>query len=96
MVRVLGQVEVIDRNGLPVAFDRGKALELVAWLSMHRDRPTRAGARTALWDSRCATRRSPTWSAMRAGPWLVPSPPSPGEEWIERTLTESAATAPDW
>ena len=44
MVRVLGQVDVVDRDGTAVAFERGKALELVVWLSQHRERPTRQAA----------------------------------------------------
>ncbi|HRE00524.1 MAG TPA: hypothetical protein PLV68_04445 [Ilumatobacteraceae bacterium] len=51
MVRVLaGNVDVVDRGGRAVAFERAKALELVVWLSQHRERSTRSGARTALWD----------------------------------------------
>ena len=51
MVRVLGQVDVIDRRGRTAQFERSKALELVAWLSQHRERSTRGAARTALWES---------------------------------------------
>jgi len=88
MVRVLGQLEVVDRELRPVSFERGKALELVAWLSQHRERPTRAAARTALWDLdvRDATFANVVSDARRATARAV-SPPA-GEEWIERTLTE--------
>ena len=88
VVRVLGQVDVTDRDGRSVAFDRGKALELAAWLSMHRERPTRASARTALWDQqvRDATFANVVSDARRAMGRAV-TPPT-GEEWIERTLTE--------
>jgi hypothetical protein len=88
VVRVLGQVDVTDREGHAVAFDRGKALELAAWLSLHRERPTRAAARTALWDMqvRDATFANVVSDARRAMARTV-SPPRL-EEWIERTLTE--------
>ena len=44
MVRLLGPVEVVDRRGAPALFERSKALELIAWLALHRGRATRAGA----------------------------------------------------
>ena len=50
MVRLIGPVEVVDAAGGTAAFERSKALELIAWLALHRDRSTRAGARTALWE----------------------------------------------
>ena len=50
MVRLLGPVDVIDPPERPARFERSKTLELIAWLTLHRDRSTRAGARTALWD----------------------------------------------
>jgi hypothetical protein len=49
LVRLLGSVDVIDRTGQPVAFERSKALELTAWLVEHRNTPLRSLARTALW-----------------------------------------------
>ncbi len=51
MVRLLGPVDVVTRHATPVAFARGKALELVAWLGLHRGNATRIGARTALWET---------------------------------------------
>jgi hypothetical protein len=88
MVRVLGQVEVVSRDGESVMFDRSKALELAVWLSQHRDRPTRTAARTALWDLdvRPATFANVVSDARRAMAKAVPPPH--GEEWIARTLTE--------
>ena len=70
------------------AFERSKALELIAWLTLHRDRSTRAGARTALWelDVRDATFANVVSEARRAMARLV-EPPA-GEEWLGRTLTE--------
>ena len=72
----------------PAAFERSKALELIAWLTLHRDRSTRAGARTALWelDVRDATFANVVSEARRAMARLV-EPPT-GEEWLGRTLTD--------
>jgi hypothetical protein len=88
VVHVLGQVAVHSAAGVPVAFDRSKAQELVVWLSQHRYRPTRAAARTALWDLavRDATFSNVVSDARRAMA-KVTSPP-PGQEWIGRTMNE--------
>ena len=71
-----------------VTFERSKTLELVAWLTEHRERPTRAGARAALWelDVRDATFANVVSEARRALARHL-APPA-GEEWVARTLTE--------
>jgi hypothetical protein len=88
MVRLLGSVDVVDGGGRAAAFERSKALELVAWLTMHRERATRAGARTALWnlDVRDATFANVVSEARRAMARLVEPPPD--GEWLGRTLTD--------
>ncbi|MCU1502531.1 MAG: hypothetical protein JWM12_1885 [Ilumatobacteraceae bacterium] len=88
IVRLLGHVEVVTADGAPAVFERSKALELVVWLSQHRERPTRTGARTALWDLdvRDATFANVVSDARRAMARALPPPP--GEEWLARTLTE--------
>jgi two-component SAPR family response regulator len=88
MVRLLGPPEVVARDGRPIRFERAKTLELIAWLALHREHPTRAGARTALWelDVRDATFANVVSEARRAMARLVPPPE--GEEWLGRTLTE--------
>ena len=88
MVHLLGRVRVTDTTGQEVAFERGKALELVAWLSQHRERPTRGAARATLWETavRDATFANVVSEARRALARAVP--PAPGEEWMGRTLTD--------
>ncbi len=88
MVRLLGPVDVVDRDGRAAAFERSKALELIAWLAMHRERATRAGARTALWELavRDATFANVVSEARRAMARLVE--PAVDTEWLGRTLTE--------
>jgi two-component SAPR family response regulator len=49
-LRVLGPVEPINRDHSEVVFRKAKSIELLCWLAFHRDRPTIAGARTALWE----------------------------------------------
>ncbi|HRB04255.1 MAG TPA: hypothetical protein PLP26_12870 [Ilumatobacteraceae bacterium] len=88
MVRVLGPVHVASCDGVPADCERSKATELIVWLSQHRERPTRAAARTALWDLdvRDATFANVVSDARRA--MARATPPAEGEEWIARTLTE--------
>jgi hypothetical protein len=88
MVRLIGPVEVVDTAGRPAVFERSKALELIAWLTLHRDRSTRVGARTALWelDVRDATFANVVSEARRSMARLC-DPPE-GEEWLGRTLTD--------
>jgi DNA-binding SARP family transcriptional activator len=94
LVRVLGPVDVIDRNGEPVHFDRPKALELVVWLAQHRSRASRTAARTALWDVDVsnATFSNVVSAARRALARLVPPPH--GEEWLARTYAEALPLHP--
>jgi hypothetical protein len=88
VVALLGGVEVRDTRGRPGNFERSKTVELIAWLATHRERATRSGARTALWelDVRDATFANVVSEARRGLARLV-APPD-GEEWVARTLTE--------
>ncbi len=88
VVGLLGGVEIAAADGTRAAFERSKTVELIAWLATHRERATRTGARTALWelDVRDATFANVVSEARRGLARLV-GPPV-GEEWIARTLTE--------
>jgi hypothetical protein len=88
VVGLIGGVEVRARSGEAGTFERSKTVELIAWLTTHRDRTTRSGARTALWDLdvRDATFANVVSEARRGLARLVPPPD--GEEWVGRTLTE--------
>ncbi len=88
MVRLLGHVQVVTPAGVEATFERAKALELVAWLSQHRERPTRSTARAGLWEAevRSATFANVVSEARRTLARAV-APPA-GEEWIARTMTD--------
>ena len=88
LVGLLGAVQVTDQTGAPGRFERSKTVELIAWLATHRERSTRTGARTALWelDVRDATFANVVSEARRALARLTPPPE--GEEWVARTLTD--------
>lgn len=94
LIRVLGPLEVVASTGRAAVFERSKALELVAWLGLHRERATRSGARTALWDLdvRDATFANVVSDARRSLARSVAPPP--GEEWIGRTLTDQLPLHP--
>jgi hypothetical protein len=87
VVRLFGEVAVTDRHGSPARFERSKSVELIAWLTTHRDRATRTAARTALWESdvRDATFANVVSEARRTLARLVAPPDG---EWLARTLTE--------
>lgn len=89
LVRMIGPVGVIDREGNEVSFERSKTRELVAWLATHRERSTRSAARTALWelDVRDATFANVVSEARRSLARLV-EPPE-GDEWVGRTMTDA-------
>ncbi len=89
LVSVLGPVQVVSAAGVLADCERSKAIELIVWLSQHRERPTRSAARTALWDLdvRDATFANVVSDARRGLARAVA--PADGEEWIARTLTEN-------
>jgi hypothetical protein len=87
-VRMIGQVFVEAADGSIAVFERSKSLELVVWMALHRERSTRSGARSAMWEVgvRSATFANVVSEARRALGAVV-SPPD-GEDWIGRTLTD--------
>ena len=84
LVRVLGPVSVEDDHGSTVAFERSKALELVVWLTQHRQRSGRGQARAALWDVdvRDATFANVVSDARRSLARVAAAPD--GAEWVGR------------
>lgn len=51
VVRLFGYPRVESRTGDTIDFRKRKALELLTWLSINRDRSLRSAARTAIWES---------------------------------------------
>ncbi len=49
-VKVYGYPMVVSVDGVVAEFRKKRALELLTWLSLNRDRPRRSAARTAMWD----------------------------------------------
>ena len=89
LMRVLGPVEVTTREGVVIRFEKSKSIELLAWLTTHRSRPTRSAARTALWEVNVqdATFTNVVSDARRS---LGRAVPLVGNgEWLSRTLTDA-------
>jgi len=93
VVRVLGPPAIEDRSGRRINFSKGKAQELVVWMTEHRQASTRSGARTALWDGNVqdATFSNVVSEARRA---LNSAIPLDDEEWIPRTFSDDLPLHP--
>jgi len=93
VVRVLGPPTVETANGQSVTFEKGKSLELIAWMVEHRENSTRSAARTALWDGdvKDATFSNVVSEARRA---LQTSQPLQDDEWIPRTFCDELPLHP--
>jgi two-component SAPR family response regulator len=50
VVRLYGFPKVENVNGDEAMFRKSRALELLVWLSLNKERPRRSAARTALWE----------------------------------------------
>ena len=93
MACVLGPPRVVDRRFDAVEFERGKAEELVIWLTFHPQQRKRSLARTALWLSpvQDATFSNITAAARRSLNAVV-RPPE-GEHWVGITLSDDLPLA---
>ena len=94
LVHTIGAVFVESADGGIAEFERSKSLELVVWMALHRERSTRSGARSAMWEVgvRSATFANVVSEARRALGALVA--PAEGEDWIGRTLTDDLPLHP--
>lgn len=50
LIRLMGEPCVENRAGERAMFAKKRALELLCWMALNRDRSTRSAARTAMWD----------------------------------------------
>ncbi|MBW3642291.1 MAG: bacterial transcriptional activator domain-containing protein [Actinobacteria bacterium] len=84
MVRLLGPVDIVNRDGVSEQGDRGQPLELLAWLATHRSASTRAGAMDALWSGRAIDPRTlrNVISAARLLLRNLAGDPPDGAQWI--------------
>jgi len=93
LVHVLGPPVVTTSSGVRVSFEKGKALELLVWMTEHREVSTRSAARTALWEGmvKDATFSNVVSEIRRS---LNSCHPDQVEEWIPRTFTDELPLHP--
>ena len=68
VLQVFGYPRVMNRAGEVAHFEKKRALELVTWMALNRERSRRSAARTAMWDDDVADATfSTVVSSMRRG-----------------------------
>ena len=68
VLQVFGYPKVMNRAGEVAHFDKKRALELVTWMALNRERSRRSAARTAMWEDDVADATfSTVVSSMRRG-----------------------------
>lgn len=68
VLQVFGYPRVMNKSGEVAHFEKKRALELVTWMALNRERSRRSAARTAMWDDNVADATfSTVVSAMRRG-----------------------------
>lgn len=89
MVRLYGFPKVENLNGDVAIFRKRRALELLVWLSLNKERPRRSAARTALWEFAVSDATFCTViSDMRRGLQEL-SPRQSSTDWFRPTYTDA-------
>jgi hypothetical protein len=87
-LRIFGYPQVVNRLGETAKFDKRRALELVTWMTLNRDRSRRSAARTAMWDEEISDSTFSTiLSAMRRGLGSIDNAVS-STEWSPPTYSD--------
>ncbi|CAB4657979.1 unannotated protein [freshwater metagenome] len=89
VVRLYGFPRVENFKGDEAMFRKSRALELLVWLSLNKERPRRSAARTALWEYAVSDATFCTViSDMRRGLQEL-SPRSSSTDWFRPTYTDA-------
>lgn len=89
VVRLYGFPKVENVNGDEAMFRKSRALELLVWLSLNKERPRRSAARTALWEYAVSDATFCTViSDMRRGLQEL-SPRQSSTDWFRPTYTDA-------
>ena len=89
VVRLYGYPKVENINGDEAMFRKSRALELLVWLSLNKERPRRSAARTALWEYAVSDATFCTViSDMRRGLQEL-SPRESSTDWFRPTYTDA-------
>lgn len=94
VVRLYGHPRVENRNGETIDFRKRKALELLTWLSINRDRPLRSAARTAMWESNISDSSFATVVSDMRRSLNELCPHIPPREWAPPTFTDEIVLHP--
>ncbi len=94
VVRVFGYPLVTNTCGVAADFRKKRALELLTWLSLNRNRQRRSAARTALWefDVSDGTFSTVVWEMRRSLADLYPA--SDAREWCPATYSDEIPLKP--
>lgn len=88
VVKVFGYPTVENKKGEQAQFRKKRALELLTWLTLNRDRARRSAARTAMWDLNINDSTFSTIvSDMRRGMTEIESAIS-REDWVPTTYSD--------
>lgn len=88
VLQVFGYPRVMNRTGEVAHFDKRRALELVTWMALNRERSRRSAARTAMWDDDVADATfSTVISSMRRGLGAIDNTIS-ATEWAPPTYSD--------
>jgi two-component SAPR family response regulator len=89
VIRLYGFPKVENVNGDEAMFRKSRALELLVWLSLNKERPRRSAARTALWEYAISDATFCTViSDMRRGLQEL-SPRKSSTDWFRPTYTDA-------
>lgn len=89
LVRLVGEPVVENNFGERAVFGKKKALELLAWIVLNKDRSSRSAARTALWDEHVTDSTfSTVVSDMRRALGRI-APLEEGKSWSPVTYTDA-------
>ena len=67
-LQIFGYPQVVNKSGETAKFDKRRALELLTWMTLNRNRSRRSAARTAMWEEDISDSTFSTiLSAMRRG-----------------------------
>lgn len=88
VVRVYGYPVVENDRGDAAVFRKSRALELLVWLALNKDRPRRSAARTALWEQAIADNTFHTvFSDLRRGLQQL-NPRDSSSDWFRPTYSD--------
>lgn len=89
MIRLYGFPVVETTSGKTATFRKSRALELLVWLALHKERPRRSAARTALWEYAVSDATfSTVFSDMRRALQEL-SPRGSSSDWFRPTYTDA-------